>query len=260
MRCRLVIVAALAAATACSSPQPAPAPVPPPVEPSTAPPTPVEPAPADAAATPTVPAPVPADAAAPAAPPDAAPPPKTAAGCHADATHCCMPDGRLVRPGGCQPSYPPHVQPATRRKADGTCEKIPCYLRCLPATARIATPNGDVPVSRLHVGDSVFTVDAAGHRIAAPILRMNTVPTGDSHTIVRVTLDDGRVVLASPGHPTADGILLGTLTRGATVDGATVVSARRVPYAGDHTWDLLPAGPTGRYWADGVLLGSTLHR
>ena len=26
------------------------------------------------------------------------------------------------------------------------------------------------------------------------------------------------------------------------------------------TYDLLPAGPTGTYWAQGVLIGSTLHR
>jgi hypothetical protein len=31
-----------------------------------------------------------------------------------------------------------------------------------------------------------------------------------------------------------------------------------VPYAGDRTYDLLPAGPTGAYWANGILLSSTL--
>ena len=30
-----------------------------------------------------------------------------------------------------------------------------------------------------------------------------------------------------------------------------------LPYIGD-TWDLLPRSTTGTYWADGVLLGSTL--
>jgi hypothetical protein len=31
-----------------------------------------------------------------------------------------------------------------------------------------------------------------------------------------------------------------------------------VPYAGGRTWDLLPAGATGSYWANGILLASTL--
>jgi hypothetical protein len=46
---------------------------------------------------------------------------------------------------------------------------------------------------------------------------------------------------------------------GATIDGAIVVARRVSTYRG-ATWDLLPAGDTGHYWADGVLLGSTLAR
>src|SRR6188474_1944215 len=65
-----------------------------------------------------------------------------ASSCPADV--CCrMPDGTMVHPGGCQPSYPDNVQPATVRGDDGACEPIECYLKCLPATARIATPSGE---------------------------------------------------------------------------------------------------------------------
>ncbi len=32
-----------------------------------------------------------------------------------------------------------------------------------------------------------------------------------------------------------------------------------MPYLGD-TWDLLPLSSTGEYWANGVLLGSTLRQ
>ena len=38
-----------------------------------------------------------------------------------------------------------------------------------------------------------------------------------------------------------------------------VVSVDRVPYAG-RTYDILPSGPTGVYWADGVPLRSTLAK
>jgi hypothetical protein len=34
----------------------------------------------------------------------------------------------------------------------------------------------------------------------------------------------------------------------------------RVSYDGDATYDILPAGPTGFYWADGILMTSTLHQ
>ena len=72
-------------------------------------------------------------------------------------------------------------------------------------------------------------------------------------------LGDGRQVLVSPGHPTADGHRVGDLVAGDDFDGSTVVAADRIAYAG-YTYDLLPSGPTGTYWADGVLLVSTIAR
>jgi hypothetical protein len=76
---------------------------------------------------------------------------------------------------------------------------------------------------------------------------------------VRLTLADGRLVYASPGHPTSDGRRVGDLTAGETLDGARIASVARVAYDGGATYDILPASATGAYWANGVLLGSTLH-
>jgi hypothetical protein len=76
--------------------------------------------------------------------------------------------------------------------------------------------------------------------------------------MVHLTLADGRQLWASPGHRVADGRQLGTLAVGDVVDTSRVSGWELVPYAGDHTYDLLPAGPTGFYWANGVLLSSTL--
>ncbi len=178
--------------------------------------------------------------------------------CRADANHCCQPDGTIVTPGGCQPSYPDDVVPATEREPDGRCKKIPCYKKCLPPTALIATPSGDVPIHRLRAGDQVWTVDASGRRAAAAIRQMSTVRTGAAHVLVKVTLADGRIVRASRGHPTATGSLLGELGPGARLDGSTIVDLEEIGYPDSFTWDLLPEGATGHYWADGVLLGSTL--
>src|SRR5229473_979161 len=73
-----------------------------------------------------------------------------------------------------------------------------------------------------------------------------------------ICLADGRELLASPGHLTSDGRPLGSLGRGDALDGSTVTLWELVPYAGARTYDLLPAGPTGTYWANGILLSSTL--
>jgi len=131
---------------------------------------------------------------------------------------------------------------------------------CLARGTLIDTPAGPVPVERLRIGDLVWTTDTAGARIAAPIERLGSAPVPSTHRVVHLVLDDGRQAWVSPGHPLADGRRLGDVRRGDLVDGARVVSAELVAYAGGATFDLLPAGGTGAYWANGILLGSTLAR
>jgi hypothetical protein len=128
---------------------------------------------------------------------------------------------------------------------------------CLAAQDRIATPTGAIVVTQLRAGMMVWTLDAAGGRVAAPVVRVGHTPAPFGHQVVRLVLDDGRVVDASPAHPTADGRQVGDLAVGDSLDGGYVVEVRLLPYAGD-TWDLLPAGLSHAYWANGVLLTSTL--
>lgn len=130
--------------------------------------------------------------------------------------------------------------------------------RCLPPEARIATPDGDVAITSLTVGARVLTVDAGGRRRIATVVRVGTTPVRHRHVMIRATLADGRVVTASPEHPTADGRTLRELAVGATLDASAVISLERIAFTGERTWDILPSGPTGRYIADGVVLGSTL--
>ena len=84
------------------------------------------------------------------------------------------------------------------------------------------------------------------------------LPAPARHYVLRFTLLDGRAVDASPGHPTLTGRRLSDLTVGSELDGSRVISIEQMPYPG-ATWDLLPAGSTGAYWANDVLLGSTLR-
>ena len=134
----------------------------------------------------------------------------------------------------------------------------PCPI-CLALGTRIATPNGERAVEELRVGDIVWTTDARGERVAARLVAVGSTPVPATHEVVRLALDDGRVVFVSPGHPTADGRRVGDLAVGDTLEGARIASATRVTYGGGATFDILPAGATGAYWANGVLLGSTLH-
>ena len=130
---------------------------------------------------------------------------------------------------------------------------------CLAAGTRIATPKGEIAVQELRIGDVVWTVDTSGARASAPLVAVGSVPVPATHIVVRVALEDGRIVYVSPGHPTADGRHIGDLAAGETLDGARIASVDRVAYAGGATYDILPAGTTGAYWANGVLLGSTLR-
>ncbi len=130
---------------------------------------------------------------------------------------------------------------------------------CLARGTRIDTPNGPVPVEQLQPGDAIWTLDAAGRRVASVVERAGSVPVPSTHEVVHVVLSDGRSVFVSPGHPLTDGRRAGDLGAGDVLDGAMVLSADRTDYDGGRTYDVLPAGDTGFYWANGILLASTLR-
>ncbi len=130
---------------------------------------------------------------------------------------------------------------------------------CLTRGTLIATPAGQIAVEDLQPGEIVWTQDGAGQRVAAPILKTSATPVPQPFNVLRVTLADGRTVTASPGHPTAEMRPLSDYQAGDILDGSRIVTIESVEYSGGATFDLLPAGGTGRYWANGILLGSTLN-
>ena len=129
---------------------------------------------------------------------------------------------------------------------------------CLADSTMIATPSGSVPVTDLRVGTLVWTQAADGSRVAAPVIEVGSMAAPPGHMVVHLSLADGRQLLVSPGHRTADGRAVGALGQGDALDGSTITRWELLPYAGGRTYDLLPAGATGRYWANGILLASTL--
>jgi hypothetical protein len=129
---------------------------------------------------------------------------------------------------------------------------------CLAAGVRIATPFGDVPVQDITVGMPIWTTDRHGRRILGVVVETGRMHAHVGHRVVRITLADGRSVLASPGHPTMDGRTVGDLRTGDRFAGSVVAAATPIPYSNAMTHDVLASGATGAYFANGILLGSTL--
>jgi len=135
---------------------------------------------------------------------------------------------------------------------------FPACPICLAAGTLIDTPQGQAAVEELQGGDSVWTITALGERISATILKTSRVTVPASHQVIHFILQDGRELWASPGHPTADGRRLSDLKVGDLLDGARVTLIESLLYDGVITYDLLPSGGTGFYWANRILMGSTL--
>ena len=130
---------------------------------------------------------------------------------------------------------------------------------CLAGGTLIDTPSGLVLVKDLKVGMLVWTTDTTGQRTSGVITKTSKVLVSSTHQMVHLVLGDGREVSVSPGHPTIDGRTVGNLAPSDLYDGATVVSTERIPYGESATYDILPSGDTGFYWANGILIGSTLR-
>jgi hypothetical protein len=129
---------------------------------------------------------------------------------------------------------------------------------CLARGTLIDTPAGPVPVERLRLGDAIWTLNVDGSRVAGSVIALGSTAATPDHEVVRLILEDGRAVMASPGHPLADGRLIGHLRPGDAVDGSRVVAAVREPYGSATTFDFVASGWTGVYLAGGIPLASTL--
>lgn len=131
---------------------------------------------------------------------------------------------------------------------------------CLEGLTRIATPGGGIEVSRIKPGDTVYTVDGSGQRAIVSVLRVARRETPGPHLMVRLALADGRVLVAAGAHPATDGRPLRDLRSGERYGTSVIVSVDYVESSASATYDILPAGATGDYWANGILVGSTIAR
>jgi hypothetical protein len=129
---------------------------------------------------------------------------------------------------------------------------------CLALGTTIDTPNGPVAVEGIRLGDPIWTLDAAGRRVAGTVIALGSTTAPAGHEVIRLTMADGRSVTASPGHPLADGRSFGSLAVGDLVDGSAITSLEALAYSGGATFDLVASGATGIYFSDGIPLRTTL--
>jgi len=129
---------------------------------------------------------------------------------------------------------------------------------CLAKGTLIDTPRGAVAVEEMRVGMPVWTTAHGGDRVAGVVLKVVQVLVPVGHRVMHLKLADGRELFASPAHPTADGRTLSALLPGDLLDGSRITQIEQTVYIGAATYDILPSGPSGFYWANGILVGSTL--
>jgi hypothetical protein len=129
---------------------------------------------------------------------------------------------------------------------------------CLSYDTLISTPEGNVPVTDLRTGMVVFTLDMNGNKVIKPVELVLKLSGSEGYELRHLVLSDGRELFVSGTHPTAEYGRIRDLLPGDILDGSKIVSIENVRHSGSYVYDLLPAGDTGYYWANGVLLGSTL--
>ncbi|GEM_PF-2563456 len=129
---------------------------------------------------------------------------------------------------------------------------------CLSADSTIKTPEGGINIKDIKDGMAVWSADSDGTMIKSKVIKTSKVFVGSTHQVIDLKLADGRELFASANHPTYDGRTIGDLKVGEVYDGSAVKSADLMPYKHQFTYDILPDSTTGNYFADGILVGSTL--
>ncbi|MBI3955550.1 hypothetical protein HY338_03830, partial [Candidatus Gottesmanbacteria bacterium] len=129
---------------------------------------------------------------------------------------------------------------------------------CLASNTYISTPQGSVKVTDLKVGMPVWSVDKDGNKITVPILKLSKTRVPQNHRVNHLVLSDGRSLDVSPIHPDISGNPVTLLKPGDTYDKSVVLENTLIPYWDNYTYDLLPYSETGFYFANDILLQSTL--
>lgn len=134
----------------------------------------------------------------------------------------------------------------------------PCPI-CLTEGTMISTPLGDVPVEKITEGTIVWSIDLNANKVIAKVSKVGKTAVPETHSVITLTLEDGRSVTASPRHEVVGGLEFQELAVGDEIEGSVITTREEHVYGKAYTYDILPDSPTGVYYANGILLESTLR-
>lgn len=138
------------------------------------------------------------------------------------------------------------------------CRTHACPI-CLSSDTNILTAKGERNVKDITVGTLVWTVTTAGEKTLAPVIKIGNTAVPAGHQMIHLVLTDGRNLYVSPGHPSSIEKPIADLRIGESYNGSVIASMQYVTYSGTKTYDILPQGTTGQYFANDILVGSTLR-
>ncbi|CAN5118759.1 hypothetical protein BH11PAT1_BH11PAT1_6460 [soil metagenome] len=130
--------------------------------------------------------------------------------------------------------------------------------KCLASNTWIDTPNGHINVKDIRVGDKVWSITKSGNRVSSKVKKISSTIVPQKHHVTHLVLSNGSSVWVSPNHPTIDKRTIGELHIGDSYNDLKIISTDSMSYWDEKTYDILPDNDTGFYYANGILLGSTL--
>lgn len=165
----------------------------------------------------------------------------------------------LRQPGSCPLGQYNYGGPLGCVSNSYQCEGINCP-KCLSKQTLIDSPKGAKQAAEIKIGDLVWSKNENGEKISVPVIKISKRDVTNKASLLKVTLSDSRNIIVSPNHPTADHTLFKNLQIGQALDNAKIVKMEVILYTDQFTYDLLPDSSTGFYWANGILVGSTLKK
>jgi hypothetical protein len=97
---------------------------------------------------------------------------------------------------------------------------------CLSCDTLISTPEGNIRVSDLRTGMVIFTLDMAGNKVIEPVELVMKLSGAEGYDLRHIVLTDGRELIVSGTHPTAEYGRIADFCPGDMLDGSMIVSMR----------------------------------
>lgn len=126
---------------------------------------------------------------------------------------------------------------------------------CLSPDTRIKTDGIQKRIADIKVGDIVISDDDN----KVKVIKIKKIEA-KKYKILKVEFNDGTILEISPNHPTSDGRLFKDLMMGDIVNNRIVIETKLIQYNYKYTYDILPDSEKGNYYANSVLVGSTLKK